>query len=172
VKFYSFNRYYIERERAVGSLVRPNESCFILNDIEISKEELKLVHRLPGTAKFVAELQSENREVRKRLDDYFESLPLKPYSSISLHHTNSCQMIKECNLELQGLLMLLKARITPHERDIYQQRVISIMQLVFLIEELDGDFIKSFTESIEVLNFSKYIDENWKLYEEVLAIRC
>lgn len=60
---------------------------------------------------------------------------------------------------------LLRVRVTPHERDIYQQRIISIMQIVFLIQELDGDFVKSFADSIDVLDFGKYIEESWPLYE-------
>jgi len=44
------------------------------------------------------------------------------------------------------------------------------MRLVFLVQELDGDFVKDFAESTDVLDFSKYIQENWPLYQEVLAV--
>lgn len=44
--------------------------------------------------------------------------------------------------------------------------------MVFLIEELDGDFVKSYTDSIDVTDFNKYIRENKWLYDRVLDNRC
>lgn len=51
-----------------------------------------------------------------------------------MQHLNSRQMLKECDLEMQGLLSLLQTRVISHEQTIYQQRIVAIMQIVFLIE--------------------------------------
>jgi hypothetical protein len=55
---------------------------------------------------------------------------------------------------------------------IYERRIIDIIKMVFLIEELDGDFVKSYTDSIDVTDFNKYIRENKWLYDRVLDNRC
>jgi hypothetical protein len=52
---------------------------------------------------------------------------------------------------------------------IYERRIIDIIKMVFLIEELDGDFVKSYTDSIDVTDFNKYIRENKWLYDRVLV---
>lgn len=65
VKFYSYNRYFIERERVWSSLSRASESCFTLKDIEVSRAELKQVHKAHEICQLAEEVAKHNLEARR-----------------------------------------------------------------------------------------------------------
>lgn len=102
--------------------------------MEISKAELRQIRQTREVQQLVEDLSSSNAIVKRRLQQYFDALLLKPHDHLSIQHLYGPQMIRECDLELQGLMGLLQLRVTSHERNIYQQRIIAIMQIVFLLQ--------------------------------------
>ena len=76
----------------------------------------------------------------------------------------------EVNRELRILADLLDNGVSPQEEQIYKERMVSIMQIVFLMEELEGRFVRSFLDS-EELTFREFMDEAYVDYNKIVTKR-
>ena len=66
--------------------------------------------------------------------------------------------------------ILIKNDVSDDQEEIYKERMLSIMQIVFLVEELEGRYVRPFLEA-EELGFREYMNEAYLDYNQIVVNR-